>query len=228
MSLRLRSLLALVPVVVAAAACSPALGRESAAPHETLECAGGVVQSTAELDRFAACDVVTGDLEIRGGDALDLRGLANLRRVDGSLVIADNPKLSSLSGLARLRRVERLELRDNPELTSLRGLEGVRDLDALVLRKNGLRNVKGLDNLRTVGDLIVANHRRLLSLSALGQLREARSIRIEKNPQLAAQPGLLPSLVRVGESVELSANGGLSASDVRALVARPGLVAEVR
>lgn len=237
------STLGFILLTVSAACAAPATRPPAVRADSKLECSGGIIRSTQDAAAYTACTSVTGNLGIQGVGFTGLSPLKNLRRVSGSLVIANNPRLESLWGLNNLMSVGSLTIRQNPALESLtqleglsratvvtishnpslRRLEGLRRLtvvDALLLQNNGITDTTGLEGLRTVGSLVVAENRRLISLGGLNNLTRARSVAIRKNPRLCAALGFLPKLAEVEQPMLVGQNAGLSRGDVEALLKR--------
>ena len=76
-----------------------------------------------DLDSLIFLQSLTGHLIIDGTNITSLRGLDNLTRIDGNLVIINNSMLTSLEGLEALTNVGgHVIIRDNGVLTSLAGL----------------------------------------------------------------------------------------------------------
>jgi hypothetical protein len=239
---RIRSLLGLT-CALAASACSASTIRPSLSANTVSECPGGSIHGARDIYRYKDCSSVAGGLRIEGSELASLDALANLTRVSGALVISHNAQLTELAGLQNLRSVGSLEIRSNPELSSLAGLESLEvsrrvsivenpslrhlngltrltRLSSLVLSKNGLYRTSGLEGLREVGDLVIAQNRYLISLAGLKNLTRARSVSIRENRRICAQSGLLPQLTQVDGRLELNANSGLFAADLLRLTAR--------
>ena len=143
-------------LAVAAGACSAPEARPALAAAAPVECAGGSVQSAADAARYAGCEAIVGDLRITGSDLTDLASFSELRRVSGSLVVADNAKLISLAGLKGLERVRAVEIRNNPRLSAYYGvLPQLQQVEgSLVLRSNrgmSKREVRQVLDRVTVG-----------------------------------------------------------------------------
>jgi len=249
MSPRFRSLFALA-FAAASAACS-ATPKVSVAPARALvACPGGSIGTPEQAAAFAGCEVVAGDLTIQGSGVRELGTLSELVHVSGALVIAENPNLETLSGLERLSAVGSLQVRDNasleslsaleslslassvtiannPDLRSLSGLEGLEKLDRLEIRSSGLRDTHGVEGLRSVGELVIAKNRSLISLGGFGNVTHAGSIRINDNPRLCAQLGMFPRLQAVHGDLSITRNWGVSEGDLDDLRARTGRSAMV-
>lgn len=240
---KIRSLVGLATVAATIGGCSASTVRPPLATNALTACPGGSVVKAEDLSRFKDCGQIAGNLRIENSSLEGLDALKNLVSVSGALVIKHNPRLENLDGLRSLRAVGSLQIRDNAELASveglgalesslrvslvsnpklrrLTGLSGISELNSLVLSKNGLYSTSGLEGLREVGDLVIAQNRYLISLGGLSGLRRARSIRIQGNPRICAQAGLLPQLTEVAGPLELRANSGLFADDVSRLTAR--------
>jgi hypothetical protein len=140
--------------------------------------------------------------------------------VSGDLRVVDTD-LTDLSTLSELRRVSgSLVIVGNADLRDLRGLEQLRSVGAFVLRDNGgLYTAAGLSRLTEVGDLVIAGNPRLNSLSGIRALRRARSVEIRHNPRLCAL-GILPELQSVEQGLVVRANRGISPLELRNLRAR--------
>jgi len=228
---------------VTAGACSASVPRPAALAGAPVECASTTLRSEADVSAYAACDAVIGDLRIQHSNLTDLKALARLRRVSGTLQISGNPKLDDLTGLEQLTSVGALEIGQNPELSSLEalrnlrsspvvrirdnaelrtleGLEGIESAESISLERNGIFSTTGLANLREVGTLVVTHNSKLISLSGLKGLRRATSVEIRNNPVVAAYFGLLPQLEKVDQQLVLHSNSGLSTAEVRKVLER--------
>lgn len=182
-------------------------------------CTGGSVQSAPELARYQGCETVEGDLRIEAAELENVDALASLRHVSGALSIANAPDLENVEGLENLRSVQRIEIENAPRLVSLRGLEGLQALDALEVQRTGVRSLTGLEGLREVGTLEIVQNPHLISLRALNGLEHAKSVRLELNPRLAAQPGLLPA-IEIERALVVKQNPGLTSYEVARLSSR--------
>jgi hypothetical protein len=160
----------------AAAACGESQEAGTCAGRSPI-LAGSIEVSQDQTERTLAelrcVQVVTGDLRISGVDSL--APLASLVHVQGDLLIAGNPDLTTLSGLDQLTRVDGdLDIRSNPALSSLDGLAALEQvggsLDVAFLAS--LEELTGLESLERVGDdlSIMANAAltRLAALESLG------------------------------------------------------------
>lgn len=206
--------------------------RTAAPPTSPRECAGAVVRSAAELSALEGCTHVRGDLVIEAPDLVDLAPLASVWSIDGTLsiqgcsrleslhglerlndagfvAIVNSPALERLSNLRSLRHTRGVTVIGSPRLRDLRGLEQLEQLEGLVLVDTGLFNLRGLEELRAAGDVVIADNRRLVDAAALSNLRWAEHLTLERNPALAPSLGFFDGLEHVG-AVELSDNGWIT------------------
>jgi hypothetical protein len=183
-------------VVVAAmtVACSGTAQRpaEVAAAQPAPACQGDNVYGNAALERVSGCSEIQGDLRISG--VTSLKPLAGLKQVHGTLAIEDSPKLADFAGL-----------------------EGLSQVDTLVVNRTGAFTTVGLEGLRTIGRLAIAENPRLNSIAGLNQVREVGQVVIVGNPRLSAYYGLLPGLEHNPSRVVVEGNRGLSTADTAAL-----------
>ena len=216
----------------------------SAAQTALRSCAGRILASDAEIQAFAGCGRVDGDLTI-AGDVTSLEPLAAIEAVHGTLSVESTTRLQSLDGLERLRvatgislhhnrelddvtalsslhQVSRLSLSGNPQLETLRGLEGVQTLERLSIEGSGLFTLRGLANVATVGELVVAKNRRLTELRALSTVLSAERVAIIDNPVLCGRGGLLPNLERAPTATRVVGNPVTVAETSHLTRSRPG------
>ena len=183
-------------VVVSAlmVACSGAAQRPAAvaAAEPAQACQGDTVYGNAALERVRGCSEIEGDLRISGVTSLE--PLAGLTQVHGTLTIEDSPKLKDMAGLEQLEQVE-----------------------TLVLSRTGLLTAQGLEGVRRIGQLAIAENPRLISIAGLNQVREVGQVVIANNPRLSGYYGLLPSLEHSPSRVVIEGNRGLATAEVAAL-----------
>ena len=129
--------------------CHPELGcvRICSDPSGIIE-----VTSQAELDDLEGCEVVDGQLWIRGADITDLGPLSALRLVTDELFLADCTELESFQGLAKLEHVGSFSI------SACNAIAGFAGLDALRSIGGGL-----LNNRFVIGD-----NASLVSIAELG------------------------------------------------------------
>jgi hypothetical protein len=206
-----------------------------ARPLPVTICRGQV--NAAEPAHFRGCTDVIGDVRIEHSSAKTLQELAALRRVTGALVIADNPSLTSLSGLSNLRSVQSLVIQQNPELQSVDGLERLEEVtsiqiehnhalvevtgpnslehvDELRVRDNGIVRLTGFHHLVSAGDLVIADNARLIYAPGLSRLVTIENLTLAHNPRLAPVSGFFSSLTQVSGRFSLSHCPGVHKGDV--------------
>jgi hypothetical protein len=171
------------------------------------------VTTQAELEDISDCNVIDGQLWIRGATITDLRPLGALRRVTDELDVADCAELESLEGFTNLERVGSLGILNNERLPSLDGLEGLRAIGGglnhrLVITDNpvldnisalggatltvtlvqffgnpALTSLDGLPRVRSLEVLSVVATS-VTSLAAFSDLEQSGEITVERNPDL--------------------------------------------
>lgn len=111
----------------------------------------------ADVDAFPSeCDEVSGDLKIVSGesdpsDIINLRPLANISVVGGSLTISQNSALSNLDGLSNLQTVGSLEIFDNAALEHIDALSAITSAGGVsILLNPSLVNLDGLSGITEV------------------------------------------------------------------------------
>ena len=184
MSFRIASLVALTGVLAGVSACSASVSRPARAQEALAECKGGSVRSADDAARYLGCDAVAGDLRIERTALTDLNAFANIQRVSGALVIADNAELGDISALQSPTSSRSITIANNPALRSLSGLE------------------------------VITHNHSLISLGGLDHLTRAKSVLIDANQRLCAQSGFLPRLTRMAGELTLTANTGLFEGDL--------------
>jgi Receptor L domain len=115
-------------------ACSAGFGKASVSTPERVSCPGGVIQTQAELGRYAGCTQIDGDLLVEHVDSL--APLAALEAVAGKLRIEHTRHLYSLAGLENLERVRELSLEDNTGLIDGGALHGLLHAERAHIAKN--------------------------------------------------------------------------------------------
>lgn len=117
-----------------ATACSTGFGKGAVPGAAPMSCAGGVVQSQHELERYAGCTTIDGDLLVENVDSL--APLAALETVNGKLRVEHTRHLYSLAGLERVRRVQELSLRDDAGLINASALQGLMRAERVQISRN--------------------------------------------------------------------------------------------
>jgi hypothetical protein len=193
-----------------------------ASPARARTCPGGTVTRRLELEAFAGCKAILGDLTVTGTELTDLAPLARLTRISGKLELSHNPQLRSVSGLERLKRAGSVRLLDNPHLSSLKslsrlshldhleitgapalrsssGLEGLTELESLTLRETGLARVVGLSRLSQVREIEIGKNPNLISLAPLRHIQSVVRLEVYRNPWLNGSPTeFFPELAHAG------------------------------
>ncbi|MCO4747852.1 MAG: hypothetical protein KC912_23855 [Proteobacteria bacterium] len=203
------------------------------------------MSSPADVRRIGHCEVISGDLTVRGGPSLtDLDGLLALSSIGGSLSILDSEALVHIDGLSNVRSigqgyyVDRLgarghstvSIRDNGSLWDLDGLSGVVELRAAleVSDNNALRDIDGLSGLIEVGGepdsagfgLNIGGNASLPHLDGLAGVQRVNGpMRVSSNDALESIAGL-SALTTVAGHVSMGGNPMLCDSYVEALLAR--------
>jgi hypothetical protein len=164
---------------------------ECSADATLIECKANFVvdhiNTTADLDAIADCDLITGNLTIWKTRLTDLARLSKLKQISGNLTIGDYD--SNVGGYE-----------GNPTLTSLNGLQNLRFIGGSFLLRNNdlLTDLSGLDNLQAVGlsfsiggSYTRGGNRGLTSLGGLGSLEYiGEAFAIDGNPLLKSIQGL--------------------------------------
>lgn len=112
-------------------------------------------------------------LDIGGNGALkSFKGMEELEEVLYSLSVGGNGNLSSVEGLNGLTSWYMATISNNPQLKSLEGLENLQHIEELYLQENGMENLKGLENLTSIGlgNLMIIGNSELTSLQGLENL----------------------------------------------------------
>jgi hypothetical protein len=219
--------------------CHPELGcvKVCSDPSGIIE-----VTSQAELDELEGCEVVDGQLSIRGADITDLGHLSALRLVTDELSFGECTDLRSFEGLAKLEHVgsfsiwacnaiagfagldalrsigggpqnNRLLIADNESLVGITELEGVSiDVDDVEIRNQALTSLEGLPFFTSLGSLWVSTA--ATELSAFSRLERCDRIGIANNFFLTTVD--LDALVEVG-SIEVNDGPALTSLRLAAL-----------
>lgn len=120
-----------------------------------------------------------------------LQGLDSLDHVDGSLMVAQVPALTTLQGAPKLTRLTALMIEGAPKLRGLEGLEAVTQLGTLGLGNNaGLQSLRGLERLTQLDELALVNNNALEDLTALAGVTGLRQLTLTSNGSLENLLGL--------------------------------------
>jgi len=94
------------------------------------------LSSQEEVNNFNA-QYVEGTLKISGNDIMDLTPLAGLVSVKRSLIITNNPNLTSIVGLNALLEVGFISIEKNPKLKTIDGFDELQKCGGMYIRENG-------------------------------------------------------------------------------------------
>ncbi len=123
-----------------------------------------VIDSQEALNKLFGYSGVNGDIRIVGTQLENLASLRTLRRVGGSLVIADNPRLKAIYGVRGISAVDKdIIVSNNPELKNLQGLSSIGTVEGKVrIANNGsLTGLNGAEAIRSKGPFELVNNRGL-------------------------------------------------------------------
>ena len=181
--------------------------------------------SQLEIDEFAnkypGCNTVLGTIliqESQPGTIFDLRGLAQLSVIQGSLQISNNRVLKTLSGLDNLLQTGNLSISSNSTLQNIQNLSSlIRINQSLRIDNNlSLTSISGLHNIRAIpGDVSISDNDLLPNLKGLDQLNSiGEHLIITSNAGLQNLIGL-ENLERIGQETFIKDN--LSLKSLEAL-----------
>ena len=184
-----------------------------------------------ELLTFTSDTANTVDIEANNS-LVDLSGLANLATLLGSLIIAENPMITSLNDFANLQQIDyeldvtgndnilsldglnpnitvnNLTIMDNPKLLALLPLTQNTISDVTIIGNNALADLSSLASLTTVlFNLDIRENPKLTSLHDLANLQSVNRIYIFDNPNLTTLG--MGSLSDVSQSFEFISNNSL-------------------
>lgn len=173
------------------------------------------INDETDLGALATTGRVTGGIDVAGYSGPDLQFFSCLHAVEGTVLIRNNPNLTSLSGLENLEEFDGLlwVLR-NPSMTSLEGLGEVTSLSGLAITGNDSLLAIDLNQLEELGSLHIGNcpfgpgegeladNPNIENLDGLSGLQSVYEVVI----------GSQSSLVSLGRLHEIAAAGGFSGS----------------
>lgn len=150
------------------------------------------IESSADLASIEGVSRVTGFVEIIGSDLECLDALSCLEDVGRDLRVQGNDDLRSTSGLANVASVGTsspsggdVVVADNPALVSLEGLASQRiDGVVAVWRNASLQEIPGFADLRRLTILSVQDNPVLDSLGGLRELNRLERCDVNHNPSL--------------------------------------------
>lgn len=143
-----------------------------------------------------------------------LKGLENLTRVTGNLLIELNPSLISLSALQALQRVGKITISKNHALKSLDGLNHLKRADVKyggvnIWSNDALENIKALSGLKRVHSIYISKNKKLASLEGLEGIQQiAGHLWINDNEKLRDFTGL-NNLELIADEFEVKGNNAL-------------------
>lgn len=178
-------------------------------------CGGGAsgslqVRSQAELEALAGCTSIEGNLSLSG--PLDLRPLAQLRRVGGTLFLGCDPLAGLEANCTGQAQVS---------ATSLEGLNALEEAGRVQLARLDVTSLAPLAQLRRVGFFSISSSRGFRDLAGLGQLTRLEQLELLNNADLESLDGLGAGAAATLTSVVLETNPALS--DISALAGFTGL-----
>ena len=109
-----------------------------------------IIREATDVAQFARLGMVAGDLRLVDTAHEDLRFLACLSEVSGTINITRNENLRTLVGLEHLSRAGEIWLTSNPKLQSARALDGVESLDGLIVLSSPALSELGLNSLTSI------------------------------------------------------------------------------
>jgi hypothetical protein len=187
---------------------------------------GVTVAGNPSLTSVAGLDglIAVGSLDISGNEALvDADHLGRLKHVvDGSLVVRDNPALTTFGSLNRLEMVRRdFTIESNDQLTTIGAAPALRQVGSLVISDNAVLTALGdLSRLDATDALSINGNAALENLDFLaGMTRLSGDLEIMNNSSLTSLSGL-SALTRLGTD---SDGGGFTLYNNDALTSLAGL-----
>ncbi len=177
------------------------------------------ITTEAELEAFAArgCEVLDGSLAISPFELVNLNGLtpSTLRKITGSLAIANTFYLEDIEGLGGLQEVGgTVTIAYNDALLDLGGLESLVSVggdpssDALIVASNAsLTSLAALAKAALAVNLTVTDNPQLQDLTGLEGLVDTTSVTITASPGLKSVSGL--DNLSSCNSLSVSANDAL-------------------
>lgn len=98
--------------------------------------------SQAEVNAFSS-QYLEGSLTITGNDIHDLAPLSNLTRINGSLIIRNNPNLIYINDLNSIIELDFISIENNPKLEIIDGFGALENCGGMHIRNNNsLKTIK--------------------------------------------------------------------------------------
>ncbi len=162
------------------------------------------------IDGLSNINSVGGLLDIRYNDMLlNIDGLNSLESIGGDLTLFGNNNLLNISGLSNLYSVGggNIRFEQNHSVNDLSGFLGLNSIDGqFLIKQTGLTSLNGLNNLSSVGSLIIEQNNPLISIEALSGLTTINDhFAIIENGNLSNLEGL-NNLTSVSSSISFSNN----------------------
>jgi len=166
-----------------------------AQPSNGLQISGADITDLTPLSGITS---VTGGITISGNPMLsNLDGLENLQDIiNGPFHILDNAvltEITALSGLSGTLSGESIIIQDNPVLSSLNGLHNIvvpGDDDLIIWNNDALVDLSGLESLEIVDDLLIIDNDALDDLNGLSNFELTGSFWVRDNDALTSLDGL--------------------------------------
>lgn len=147
---------------------------------------GATVTAQADLDKFAGCQTLVGDLNIGGDSLTGSAALANVEQIDGSLKVVNATKLEnfaadkleSISGSLELRQLTLLQSAsfgslqevDSITFVTLPALSAIasnlKSVNSLVVSDTSLESIDGFNKLEKVNEFNVNNNKGLAKINS--------------------------------------------------------------
>lgn len=149
------------------------------------------------------------------GSLISLAGLENLSTIQTSIIIEENPSLTSINSLSKIASLGgNLIIKINNSLENLTGLESLTTLNNLVIfGNNNLVTISGIRNISRLNRLSIGVNNSLTSLPAFSNItigtNTESGIEIEWNNSLASLNGLEDIKYFKGDVI-ISSNTSLS------------------
>jgi len=173
-----------------------------------------------DLSSLDSIEIINGDLTISGCDSLlTLNGLNNISEIE-KFVLFGNLIMEDISALKSITSVYGLYIQNNTMIKTLDCFSNITSLegDCLITgsfsQSNSLTNLKGLDNITTIGGSLSLNQNNNINdLSNLSSLTSINgSLRLNDNEKIVNLNGL-HNLTIIGNELFLLANDNLNNID---------------
>lgn len=154
---------------------------------------GLLITRQSQIDSFPInypyCSVIEGDLYIDGEEIINLNGLSQIEKINGSFFMMNCSELSSLDGLEGLYEIgEEFYFWHNEKLKNIDALEGLHEVGGHIdiYSNDSLENINGLIGLRDISSLDLSSSWSLTDISGLSKLNNINgSFSITFNPKLS-------------------------------------------